>query len=197
MMQPADGSGEARLLAQGGSPSFTPDGRFMIYQYRDENANFGLFYRSLEEDGESIPFLQTAASEVGPRLSPDGRFVAYLSDESGRQEIYVKRFPSGEGKWQVSVEGGVYPRWSGNGDELFYVEGNTLMAVPVESEPTLRLGTPRRLFSWAPSWILRNVGYDVTADGQRFILVRPVGSATDDESIRIVENWAAEFAGTD
>jgi serine/threonine protein kinase len=192
-LQSADGSGEARILAQGGNPSFSADGRYLAYDHREEDGNFGLFYRTMDEEGESVPFLDTEADERTPRISPDGRFLAYRSDESGRAEIYIKRFPSSEGKWQVSVEGGVHPRWNGSGDELFYVEGSFLMAVPVETEPALRLGTPQRLFSWSPSWILSNIAYEVTDDGTRFLLVRPVGSASDEESIRIVENWASEF----
>jgi hypothetical protein len=88
------------------------------------------------------------------RVSPDGGYLAYESDESGRDEAYIKRFPSGTGKWQVSIDGGLHPRWSPRGNELFWVKDGELMVVEVQTRPGLSLGTPRSLFSWRPAWML-------------------------------------------
>ncbi len=109
-----------------------------------------------------------------PSLSPNGRYLAYESDESGRYEIYVLSFPGGDGKRQVSVNGGQQARWRGDGRELYYVEGDTLMAVSVSTESPFTLGQPQPLFE-APGFALTgggaNGGYDVSADGQRFLTV--------------------------
>lgn len=144
--------------------------------------------------GEPVTFLHTAAAENVPKLSPDGRFLAYVSDESGRYEIYIRSFPNGAGKWQVSVNGGTKPRWSRDGKELYYVESNALMAVPVSTGQGLTLGQPQKLFESAD---LRSAytapNYDVAADGQRFVTVAPVeGGKTEPPKIRIVQNWYEE-----
>ncbi len=86
------------------------------------------------------PFLQTPFNEHSAKFSPQGRFVAYVSDQSGQNQVYVRPFPEGEGQWQVSTKGGVQPRWSRDGKELFYVEGYTLMAVEVNTVPIFTTG---------------------------------------------------------
>ncbi len=131
------------------------------------------------------------------KLSPDGRFLAYESNESDRYEIYVRSFPGGDGKRQVSVNGGTQPRWRSDGRELYYVEGDTLMAVSVSTESAFTLGQPQQLFE-APALTRTggglNGGYDVSADGQRFLTIAPVeGADSAPPTIRIVENWYEEF----
>ena len=146
-----------------------------------------------------MTFLSTPANEGLPQLSPDGRFLAYQSDESGRNEIYVQPFPNGAGKWQVSGNGGGQIRWSSDGSELFYAEGSTLMAVSVSTEQGFTLGQPQMLFA-SPDLALATGGgrsYDVSADGQRFVMGASVQEGDDGEaaptSIRIVQNWYEEF----
>ena len=140
--------------------------------------------------------MQTPAIEVVPRFSPDGRYVAYVSDESGQNEVYVQPFPEGGHKVTVSSDGGTKVRWSRDGKELFYVEGETLVAVSVSSGSSFSVGSATRLFEHAG---LRPGGnyapYDVSADGQRFILAEPVGEggAAPVPSIRVVMNWFEEF----
>ncbi len=136
--------------------------------------------------------------EHSPEISPNERFLAYISNESGRYEVYVRPFPSGDGKWQVSVNGGRYPRWSPVKNELYYVERgtSTLMATPVSTEQGFTLGQPQVLFeelslaAGGPGAI-----YDVSADGKRFVTITPVadGHETETPSVRIVENWYEEF----
>ena len=143
-------------------------------------------------------FLSTPATEDRPQLSPDGRFLAYISDESGRTEIYVQPFPDGAGKWQVSGNGGDQIRWSSDGSELFYVEGSTLMAVSVSTEQGFTRGQPQMLFA-SPDLSSATSGgrsYDVSADGQRFVMTMPVGDGDEESappSIRVVQNWYEEF----
>ena len=137
-------------------------------------------------------FLQTPFNQYVPRFSPDGRYVAYVSEESGQREVYVQPFPEGGRKVTVSSNGGTRVRWSRDGKELFYVEGETLVAVSVSSGSSFSVGSATRLFehpglrgatSYAP--------YDISADGQRFILAERVGAGGP--SIRVVMNWFEEF----
>jgi Tol biopolymer transport system component len=114
--------------------------------------------------------------EGDPRFSPDGRWIAYSSDESGRREVYIRPFQGGDGKWQVSTEGGRDPQWRGDGKELFYLHPNgRIYSVSVESGSGLALGTPTLLFTsvaWDPDGSGGN--YDVAPDGQRFLIRRAV-----------------------
>jgi len=210
MERVADGSGDARALTSGFEASVSPDGRFLVFDRFGVNGTVDLWYLALldgeagEQPGEPVRFLATPAFEFWPRVSPDGRYLAYVSNESGRPEVYIRRFPSGGGKWQVSVSGGHWPRWSQRGDELFYVEGDKMIAVPVETEPTLVLGQAQVLFTREPSGIRLPFGwadgYDVTADGRRFVVVRSAektGERNVDRKpgITLVQNWFAEFRG--
>ena len=131
-----------------------------------------LFYQERKPDGslgEPVAFLQTPFNEAAPSLSPDSRWIAYSSDESGRSEVFVSGFPKRDATWRVSVNGGIAPLWSKDGRELFYVEGDKLMAVGVTGHPGFSAGTPVMLFE-------RNTlqsgdpQYDVAPDGKRFLL---------------------------
>ena len=121
-----------------------------------------------------MQFLKTDFDEHAPNLSPDGRFVAYVSDAGGEFEVYVQRFPEGGRRWQVSTQGGVQPRWRGDGKELFHVEGDTLMAVAVTTGATFTVGAENRLFEAKGAFDGRGHRYDVSADGRRFVLAEPV-----------------------
>ena len=157
-----------------------------------------IWYLKPDGDGfEPTVFLSTPANEATAKFSPDGRYLAYASDESGRVEVYVRPFPEGSGKWQVSVNGGMHPRWRHDGRKLFYVEESTLMAVSVSTEQGFVLGQPERLFESEDLGTRNSYSaprYDVSADGQRFLTLAPV----DDEDapppvIRVVQNWYEEF----
>ena len=188
-MKAADGTGETRSLVEGAGPSFSPDGRFLLYVEFGENFDPDLWFLPQEDGGEATPFLVTPAGESSPQMSPDGRFVAYTSDESGRREVYIKPFPRGAGKWQISRDGGSSPRWSTGGGRLFFTAGDRLMEVRVTMRPSVSLGAPRELFTSE-----RSAGYDVGDDGERFVTLRMVGPETRQPGLRVVQNWPAEFA---
>jgi Tol biopolymer transport system component/predicted Ser/Thr protein kinase len=201
--KPADGSGEAVLLTtehpEARAPDWSRDGQFLMYWTRQsEDTGNDLWYlkpRASGEGYEPTPYLRTAADERVPVFSPDGRYVAYVSDESGRLEIYVRPFPEGGGKYLVSNNGGTQPRWSRDGKELFYVEEDKLMAVPVSTDQRFTRGTPKLLFR--SSWLRSNYPkqrYDISADGQRFVLREAVEATLyTPRVIHVVLNWYDEF----
>jgi Tol biopolymer transport system component len=122
------------------------------------------------------PFLTTKTSETNGMISPDGKWVAYASNESGDWEIYVTTFPTAAGKWQVSQGGGTEPRWRGDGKEIFYIgAGSTLTAVSVSSQGNFAYGNPTPLFHTQLRAAVSSTdqfSYDVTKDGQRFLVNR-------------------------
>ena len=158
------------------------------------NADISYLKRGEDGDWEEAPFLESEHVEQLAKLSPDGRFVAYGSDQSGEREIYIRSFPEGTGQRRVSANGGTQVRWRKDGKELFYMEGDSLMAVPVATTPTLTIGAPEKLFS--DNTLRFRTGnflnYDVTPDGQRFIL-REAEAGTSDVKLRVVQNWFAGF----
>ena len=172
--------------------SWSADGRYLLYQAQRGGAPLQLWALPLADDQKPFPFLQTPFSTFRARFSPDGRWVAYTSSESGRQEVYVAPFPKAEGKWQVSTAGGSWSRWRRDGKELFYLApDNTLMAAAVDGQgAAFQVGAVRPVFS-APVDIDNTFyAYDVTADGQRF-LVATVAETTMPSPITVVTNWAA------
>ncbi len=202
-LRQADGSGEEKVLLA--TPRYemlsdwSSDGKYLLYQLQDPETGFDLWYLERNEDGsgwEPHPFLQTPFNQFLPRFSPDGRYVAYVSDESGQTEVYVQPCPEGGRKVTVSSNGGTKVRWSRDGKELFYVEGQTLVAVSVSSGSSFSVGSATRLFEH-PGLIggTEYPPYDISADGQRFILAEWVAAGADapKPSIRVVQNWFTEF----
>ncbi len=152
-----------------------------------------LWVLPLSGNREPIPFAQTPFIEFGGQLSPDNRWMAYRSDESGQPQIYVASFPSG-GKWPVSASGGTDPLWRADGKELFYLalDGN-LMAVDIEADgDTPVAGTPHTLFLTKSPRVLNRYSFDVSADGQRFLVNSFVEDAVS-APITWVLNWTAEL----
>ena len=137
-------------------------------------------------------FLQTEFNEKQGRFSPDGKWMAYASDESGKYEIYVQPFPATGGKWQISTNGGEQPSWRRDGKELYYVAGDKkLIAVTVEPDSlSFRASTPKELFQMHVGSDFGRNQYAVTADGQRFLVNTLVGE-TASPQITVMVNWAA------
>ena len=198
-LQQVDGDGnEEAILATPQTDwvsDWSRDGRYILFSRASPETSLDIWYLKRDEDGdgrEPRPFLRTAAIEKVPRLSPDGRYVAYLSDESGRDEVYVQPFPEGGRRVTVSNNGGTAPGWSRDSKELFYVEGTTLVAVEVSAGATFSVDASQRLFQHPSLAISFYSHYDVSADGKRFLIAEPVGEA-EEPQIRVVQNWYEEF----
>jgi hypothetical protein len=183
-VKPADGSAAEELTLESEvrkTPmSWSPDGKLLVYS--QDTGGGDVWLVPVAGDKKPVPLLQATYAEVYPQVSPDGRWMAYQSSETGRAEIYVKPFPQGEVKWQVSTDGGQYPRWRrDNGRELFYYFNNAVIAVDIRAVgSSIDPGVPRTLFGvGSPSAALAHAPYHrfaVTADGQRF-LVTQLGAA--------------------
>jgi hypothetical protein len=154
---------------------------------------------SMEGDHTRKPLLQEQYDEGYPRISPNGRWMAYMSYESGKAEVYVRSFPDvNKGKWQISANGGNSPLWSPDDRELFYRSGDAAMAVRVETEPIFKPGKPTVLFRGkylsAPNTI---TGWDISPDGKRFLMLKePAANAPESRNprrINIVLNWFEEL----
>ena len=191
----ASGAGQPELLYQSDYFKFpsdwSRDGRFLLYREIHPKTKFDLRVLQLDQ-AKSVPYLETPANEAGGAFSPDGRWVAYASDESGRYEIYVQSFPQLGGKRQVSTAGGFAPRWRGDGRELFYhAPDGKLMAAPVRAGTGFESDAPVPLFEFRAGGNLTNTYYDVTSDGQRFLL-STVPDAPAVVPITLLINWKGE-----
>ena len=169
---------------------WTSDGRFIVYMNRDPRTNMDLWALPLFGDRKPFPIARSEFAESQGHVSPDGRWIAYSSDESGRSEIYVQAFPAGGRTWRISSGGGSAPRWRRNGTELFYIASDRkLMSAPVAAAGVPEFGAPIVLFDAKFSDTLRDGNpYDVSPDGQRFLL--PAGTDAP-PPITVVLNWTA------
>jgi len=198
--KPADGSGPAERLTTSPNGQFpriwARNGSELIYAEEVPGSGLDIFALPLEGDGGPRAIIQTPFNERFLALSQDGRWIAYESDESGHFEVYVRPYPGLRGKWQISTGGGVAPRWSGDGKELFYRNGNKMMAVTIETDVSFIPGNPVELFEDSYVDDPYPFNYDVSADGQRFLMMKR-GQFTDSASpgteIMVVENWFEEL----
>ena len=197
--KPADGSGSEQTVieskdAEEQVPSPSPDGRYLVYLRRSgSQASTDLWAVPLFSDRKPIPIVQTAFLKNGAAVSPDGRWLAYQTNESGRNEIYVTAFPAGGAKWQVSTNGGGAARWRKDGKELFFLDPtDNIVAVDVNvSGNAPQLGVPHALFQ--ANAIQRQTGpFDVTGDGKKFLV--NVGNLKEgSDPLTLVLNWTAEL----
>jgi dipeptidyl aminopeptidase/acylaminoacyl peptidase len=165
------------------------DGRYIIYYQVMPQTKNDLWALPLFGDRKPFPLLQTQANESGGALSPDGQWLAYHSDESGRYETYVQRFSDGSAKRRISINGGVCPRWRGDGSELYYhALDNKLMAAPVTSGTNLAVGAPVAIVEFGYRGIVDQPYYSVDRDGQRFLLNVIVESESNSPLTALV-NW--------
>jgi len=191
----ADGTGpEEQLLmtqVESGHPhmgGFSADGGMIAYTDFGPVFQGDLWVSSLAAHA-AHPFLTTAANERGPRFSPDARYLAYMSNESGRDEIYVQSFPGPGGKWQISNDGGSEVVWASNGKEIFYRNGDKMMAVDVVTGNSFSAGPPQVLFSGRFAPMRRGeAGYDVNREGTKFLMVQRDQSGGSQQLV-VVQNW--------
>ncbi len=140
-------------------------------------------------------YLEAGSQVRGPVLSPDGRWLAYASAESNRHDVYVQRFPDGGTRYPISSGGGTEPVWARNGRELFYRNGDRMMAVSIDTKGNApRIGTPIILFQEVFAGGATNAWYDVSPDGQRFLMLKPDDASTSD-SIVVIQDWMDEVKG--
>jgi eukaryotic-like serine/threonine-protein kinase len=204
--QLADGSGGLERLTTGDYAqipmSWSPDGQLLAFFEVNPTTGYDIWVQQMGAPSagsgqlrKAQPFLRTTFNESVPKFSPDGNWLVYVSDESGRYEIYVQPYPRPGGKLQISTEGGTEPVWNPNGRELFYRNGDKMMAVDIATQPSFAAGKPRMLFEGkyqptpgtAPN-------YDVSPDGQRFLMLKPSGSAeAAPTQINVVLNWFEEL----
>jgi eukaryotic-like serine/threonine-protein kinase len=189
-----DGSGREEQFIAGITGGIRPmswssDGRVLMFVSVNQATANDIMFVDRQDPAKAKPFVQTAFREGAPTFSPDGHWIAYVSDKSGRDEIYLRPFPGPGEDVTVSAEGGIEPAWARGTGELFYRQGDAVMAVEVKTAPALQVGKPRRLFAGHYSrvgGVFAN--YDVTADGQRFLMVRS-GNQEAATRINVVINW--------
>jgi serine/threonine-protein kinase len=182
--KPSDGSGaeeplddpqfelQERFNRNAHLSSASPDGKHLALNAVSGVTGEDVEIMPLGPGGTLVKFAASEANELAPRFSPDGRWVAYQSDESGQPEIYVQAFPGPGGKWQVSKAGGTEPVWARSGTELFYRAGRAFMSVPVGTSPTFTPGSPTQLFEGSFETGHRfHPNYDVAPDGRRFLVI--------------------------
>ena len=187
--KPIDGSAPTERLTDGGAPvSWSPDGRVLAF-----NRGRDIWMLPMEGERTPEPFVDTPFIEKAAAFSPDGRWIAYTSDESGRNEVYVRAYPGPGGKFTISTQGGREPLWSPDGRELFYrTEDNKVMVVPVKLTPEFIAGIPKMLFEGRFSLGPYPWWYDITPDGQRFVMLQTVEESRQMEIV-VVLNWFEEL----
>ena len=202
----ANGTGQDMQISWTGGKGFTPycwsrDGKSLVgaeYPAMDIS-HIGML--SLEGDHILKTLVQQARSQLSPKISPDGRWMAYASNESGRDEIYVRPFPdASKGCWEVSTSGGGAPLWSPDGRELFYLNGDAVMSITVKTEPSFEMvGTPQVLFRglFVGPYLGEGTPWDISHDGRRFLMIKPptptASAGGGPRKINIVLNWFEEL----
>jgi Tol biopolymer transport system component len=196
----SNGGGAEPLLVESELPkapmAWSPDNKSIIYWISNATSGWDLWLLPVAGDRKPIPLLSSKFNESHGQISPDGRWIAYHANPMGRYEVFVQPFPSGDGMWQVSKNGGIAPRWRGDGKEIFYINNERLMAVTVSTVDTFQSEAPRELFEVGYKYVglahLTNFyPYAVSRDGQRFLIPRPASSVQEPVSaaITIVLNW--------
>jgi Tol biopolymer transport system component/predicted Ser/Thr protein kinase len=204
---PADRSGSPERLTNIGvmqSPSsWTPDGKVMAFTQTSPETGSDVYVLAMDDpQRKPVPFAQTKFAEGSAKFSPDGRWIAYTSNESGRNEIYVKSYPGPGPSIQVSKDGGMDAVWKPSGGELYYRDGDKMMVVPVVTRPTFTASAPRTL--WTGRYAQgtssacgppgpNSSNYDVTTDGQRFLIIKDSDTESFPSQINVVLNWTEEL----
>jgi len=193
---PIDGSAPPERIWKGEGPQYPgrgpADGALVPFEEENAQNNVDIWVLTLQGEPKAEPFLQTPFRDDSASFSPDGKWIAYTSNESGRDEVYVRPYPGPGGKNPVSTDGGGGPLWSKDGKELFYARGDAMMAVEVNTDPAFSASTPHKLFEGKFAWE-RILNYDVAPDGKRFVLIKPQGGGGASQELRVVLNWFEEL----
>jgi hypothetical protein len=185
---------ESILVTEGTSVpgSWTPDGQTLIYYAVNSQGDRDIWMKPV--GGDPVPFLATGFHEKAPRLSPNGKWLAYISDQFGEDRVFVRAFPEGGGTIPISTGPGTEAVWSRDGRELFYRNGNQMWAVAVETGSNFSAGRPELLFE-APYVLdpLGNATYDVSLNGEHFLMVQQTGLSDESPGFTIIQNWTEEL----
>jgi len=194
--QPADGSGPAERLTTSpnwqAANSWSPDAKALVFTDFSPATRSDIWVLPLNGERKPRPLLAGPFNEDQPTLSPSGRWLAYVSDESGRPEVYVSPFPGAGGRWPVSVDGGSQPVWARSGRELFYRNGDRIIAVTVTSDASFQATKPRLLFESRGLALTGVPDYDITPEGD-FLMIQPGASDSPPAQINVVLNWLQEI----
>jgi Tol biopolymer transport system component/tRNA A-37 threonylcarbamoyl transferase component Bud32 len=192
--QPADGSAAATMVHQDSSPIregvFTPDGRAIVYRVDSRTNNRDIYLRELGEGQRAVPLLASLNDDKQPRVSWDAKWLAYVSNESGREEVYVRALSGAGGRVPVSAGGGGEPLWSRDGKRLFYRAGSSLIAATILTSPALAVTSRAVLFDGPFETDIYHPNYDVVMNGESFIMVQPVEA---NRQLVMVVNWLEEL----
>jgi serine/threonine-protein kinase len=198
--QAADGTGQAEPISPGGRAempfAFSPDAKWLIFGGADPKTSQDLFVRSMI-DGTTRPLLRTPSNETNAEISPDGLWMAYQSNETGDEQVYVRPFPDvNAGRWQVSTAGGTRPVWAKSGRELFFLDpAGRLMATPVHLTTAFDSGVPVVVSDTLFNPPTPGRFYDVSLDGSRFVVITqpPSEEGTEVRQVEVVLNWGEEL----
>jgi hypothetical protein len=199
MAKRADGVGSARLLYTGkqafGQVNESADGKWLIARTPNTESGGGDIVALKQGDTAIVHLVNSPAREGHPALSPDGKWLAYSSNESGPFEVYIRPFPNAaSARWQISTAGGLEPVWSHSGRELFFrnTKGDLVVA-EIKTTPTLQVGAQKTMFALIPFAPVGAIpSFEVTADGNRFLFMRQRATALANEMI-VTENWFQEL----
>lgn len=197
ILQPADGSDAGEVLSTSTNTysapgSFSPDGKLLAFQENSPDTGFNLGIFPLDGDRRPISWLKTKFNEWGPVFSPDGKSIAYVSDESGQYEVYVRSYRDSGGKRQISSDGGEEAAWAPDGRTLYYRSALRWMSVAVEMQPEFRAEAPKVMFE-GPFLNVPGISYDLMPDGQHFIMIEENQKQPPTTQINVVLNWLEEL----
>jgi Tol biopolymer transport system component len=186
--QPAERLQPMRGIDRIAEGVLSPDSRWLLFRTLSLSTGRDIWYRALAGDTTPRPFEVTPYDEAMPRFSPDGRWVAYTSNDGGRTEVFVRPFPGPGGRTQISADGGTDPVWAPDGRRLFYLNGTELTAATLGTERDLRVLSRDKLFAADVSAGSIHANFDVARDGRHFLMLRSSGSGVD---LAVTLNWLA------